>query len=95
MLIRNNQNGSAAYDKIANIMNIKPRNIYWKSDDQIAKLKVIQGFKALYKDDGIIIQNTKETISIMLQTIETIIKTKDLTQIQPIHIPKSKAKEYK
>jgi len=28
MLIRNNQIGTAAYDKIASIMNRKPRNIF-------------------------------------------------------------------
>ena len=49
MLIRNNQIGSAAYDKIASIMNIKPRNIFWKSDEQITKLKLFKGSKHYIK----------------------------------------------
>ena len=60
MLIRNDQIGSIAYDKLASIMQIRAKNPFWTTDDEATRKKVIEGFKQLYQDDHII--NADNTI---------------------------------
>ena len=93
MLIRNDQIGSTAFDKLASIMQIKTKHEYWIPDDDNIKNKIIEGFQQLYNDDKIIEDKSIQISEIMLHTIEIIEAKKQLQSIGPLSIPKSKAKD--
>ena len=92
MLIRNDQIGSTAFDKLATIMQIKTKNEYWIPDDDNIKNKIIEGFQQLYKDDKIIEDKSKQISEIMLHTIEIIEKKNNFRQFNLYLYQKAKPK---
>ena len=66
MLIRNEQLGEKAYLKMATIMQIKSKNIFYRAEDEQTKEAIINGFKELYKDDNKILEHSEEIVNLML-----------------------------
>ena len=93
MLIRNEQLGEKAYLKMATIMQIKSKNIFYRAEDEQTKEAIINGFKELYKDDNKILEHSEEIVNLMLETLDIIEKKYNTINIKPPIKPKSKAKD--
>ena len=74
MLIRNEQLGEKACLKMATIMQIKSKNIFYRAEDEQTKEAIINGFKELYKDDNKILEHSEEIVNLMLETLDIIEK---------------------
>ena len=93
MILRNDYISATAYDKLASIMQIKSKNIYWNSQDEQMRQDIIEGFRNLYKDDKKINCQTQTIIHKMIETLNIIKQQIQLDQIDPPHIPRSRAKD--
>lgn len=74
-------------------MQIKSKNIYWNSQDEQMRQDIIEGFRNLYKDDKKINCQTQTIIHKMIETLNIIKQQIQLDQIDPPHIPRSRAKD--
>ena len=93
MILRNDYISATAYDKLASIMQIKSKNIYWNSPDENMRQNIIEGFRNLYKDDKKINCQTHTIIHKMNETLNIIMEHIQLDNVEPPQIPKSRAKD--
>ena len=74
MILRNDYISATAYDKLASIMQIKSKNIYWNSPDENMRQNIIEGFRNLYKDDKKINCQKQKIIYKMIEKLNIIIQ---------------------